>query len=77
MDMSTCLEGEDLGSTRERLLNLGVTTPEILESDFDITEVTATGDVFIQAGHLNTPDDKTGASAPWGQEIDWTPIVPV
>jgi hypothetical protein len=72
---STCLEGEELGATRERLLNLGIATPEILHSDFHLTEVTASGDVFIQAGHLNTPDDKTGASASWGNEIDWTPVV--
>jgi hypothetical protein len=33
------------------------------------------GDVFIQAGHQNTPDDKTGGEGPLGNEIDWTPIV--
>jgi hypothetical protein len=33
------------------------------------------GDVFIQAGHQNTPDNKTGGEGPLGNEIDWTPIV--
>jgi len=33
------------------------------------------GDVFIQAGHQNTPDDKTGGEGPLGKEIEWTPIV--
>ena len=33
------------------------------------------GDVFIQAGHENTPDNKTGGEGPLGNEIDWTPIV--
>src|SRR5207248_2396031 len=32
-------------------------------------------DVFIQAGHENTPDNKTGGEGPLGNEIDWTPIV--
>jgi hypothetical protein len=32
-------------------------------------------DVFIQAGHENTPDNKTGGEGPLGKEIDWTPIV--
>ena len=32
-------------------------------------------DILIQAGHENTPDDKTGGSGPLGNEIDWTPIV--
>jgi len=33
------------------------------------------GDVFIQAGHEKTPDNKTGGEGPLGNEIDWTPIV--
>ena len=33
------------------------------------------GDVLIQAGHQNTPDNKTGGEGPLGNEIDWTPIV--
>jgi hypothetical protein len=33
------------------------------------------GDVFIQAGHQNTPDNKTGGEGPLGKEIEWTPIV--
>jgi Fungal chitosanase of glycosyl hydrolase group 75 len=33
------------------------------------------GDVFIQAGHENTPDNKTGGEGPLGNEIDWTPVV--
>jgi len=33
------------------------------------------GDVFIQAGHQNTRDNKTGGEGPLGNEIDWTPIV--
>ncbi len=32
-------------------------------------------EIVIQAGHQNTPDDKTGGSGPLGKEIDWTPIV--
>jgi hypothetical protein len=32
-------------------------------------------DVVIQAGHQDTPDDKTGGEGPLGNEIDWTPIV--
>src|SRR5262249_38662248 len=32
-------------------------------------------DVVIQAGHENTPDDKTGGEGPLGKEIEWTPIV--
>jgi len=33
-------------------------------------------DVFIiQAGHENTPDNKTGGEGLLGNEIDWTPIV--
>ena len=32
-------------------------------------------DVVIQAGHENTPDDRTGGEGPLGREIDWTPIV--
>src|SRR5256885_13685028 len=32
-------------------------------------------DVFIQAGHEKTPDNKTGGEGPLGNEIDWTPIV--
>src|ERR1700704_1180573 len=32
-------------------------------------------DVFIQAGHENTPDNKTGGEGPLGNEIDWTPVV--
>src|SRR6516164_2400831 len=32
-------------------------------------------DVVIQAGHEDTPDDKTGGEGPLGNEIDWTPIV--
>jgi hypothetical protein len=32
-------------------------------------------DILIQAGHENTPDDKTGGSGPLGDEIQWTPIV--
>jgi hypothetical protein len=32
-------------------------------------------DVVIQAGHENTPDDKTGGEGPLGKEIDWTPVV--
>ena len=65
---STCLDGEELEATRERLLDLGIATPEIFASDFHVTEVTASADVFIQAGHLNTPDGKTGASAPWAMK---------
>jgi len=34
-----------------------------------------TCDILIQAGHENTPDDKTGGSGPLGDEINWTPIV--
>src|SRR5690242_10788580 len=34
-----------------------------------------TCDIVIQAGHENTPDDKTGGTGPLGDEIDWTPIV--
>lgn len=32
-------------------------------------------DVVIQAGHEDTPDDRTGGEGPLGREIDWTPIV--
>jgi hypothetical protein len=32
-------------------------------------------DVVIQAGHENTPDDKTGGEGPLGKEIEWTPVV--
>src|SRR5438034_9521517 len=32
-------------------------------------------DVFIQAGHENTPDNKTGGEGPLGNDIEWTPIV--
>jgi hypothetical protein len=32
-------------------------------------------DVVIQAGHEDTPDDRTGGEGPLGNEIDWTPIV--
>ena len=31
--------------------------------------------VFIEAGHENTHDNKTGGEGPLGNEIDWTPIV--
>lgn len=42
---------------------------------FDLMEAVATADVFLQAGHFNTPDGKTGGVGPLGREIDWTPIV--
>jgi hypothetical protein len=32
-------------------------------------------DVFIQAGHENTPDNKTGGEGPLGKEIEWTPVI--
>ena len=32
-------------------------------------------DVVIQAGHEDTPDDRTGGEGPLGNEIDWTPVV--
>jgi hypothetical protein len=32
-------------------------------------------DVVIQAGHEDTPDDKTGGEGPLGKEIEWTPVV--
>jgi hypothetical protein len=32
-------------------------------------------DIVIQAGHENTPDNKTGGESQWGREIVWTPIV--
>ncbi len=32
-------------------------------------------DIVIQAGHENTPDNKTGGESKWGKEIEWTPIV--
>lgn len=36
---------------------------------------TRTCDILIQAGHENTPDDRTGGVGPLGNEIDWTPVV--
>jgi Fungal chitosanase of glycosyl hydrolase group 75 len=34
-----------------------------------------TADIFIQAGHVNTPDRMTGASGPFGEERVWTRLV--
>jgi hypothetical protein len=32
-------------------------------------------DVVVQAGHQNTPDNKTGGESQYGKEIEWTPVV--
>lgn len=72
--VSTCMEGE----TDPREAGDDVAVPaaaDALESDFDADVVTATADVFIQAGHLNALDGYTGGTGPLGREIDWTPIV--
>ncbi|MBA3962637.1 MAG: hypothetical protein H0X40_12150 [Chthoniobacterales bacterium] len=55
---------------RKKKVSLVVTPPvnPTPEDGFD-------GDVFIQAGHENTPDDKTGGEGPLGREIEWTPVV--
>ena len=54
--------------------------PLMLDAPAAAALASATGgvidcDVVIQAGHEDTPDDKTGGEGPLGNEIDWTPIV--
>lgn len=72
---SVCSEGETTEAVREKILEEEIVSADVLDSDFAASEVIAEAEVFIQAGHLNTPDGKTGASGPLGREIDWTPIV--
>lgn len=72
---SVCAEGETVEAVREKILEDELTSLETLDSNFALREAAAEAEIFIQAGHLNTPDGKTGASGPLGREIDWTPIV--
>lgn len=67
---STCLEGEE---QTEEITPLD--EPSDAGSNRFMAANVAFGEVFLQAGHFNTPDGRTGASGPLGNEIDWTPIV--
>jgi hypothetical protein len=68
------MEGEVAEAEAAALSDAGF--PESFSATaFDLMEPVATADVFIQAGHFNTPDDRTGGTGPLGREIDWTPIV--
>ncbi len=49
---------------------------ELTEDALDLeAAITATADVFIQAGHEGRTTGATGAEGPLGREIDWTPVV--
>ncbi len=68
------MEGE-VAEARAAALSDAGATESFNVTAFDLMEAVATADVFIQAGHFNTPDGRTGGSGPLGREIDWTPIV--
>jgi hypothetical protein len=73
---SVCAEGESQETAEKEFSQKSESEMfEISEDAILVTAAVDSAEVFIQAGHLNTPDGRTGASGPLGREIDWTPIV--